>query len=418
MRHAGSLLALAALPALLLALPGAGEAEPSPAERRIAAARAAIAAAPARASGWNALAFAYARRARETADPDFYARGEEAVARALELAPGDLEAEKTRVWIQLGRHEFAQAREAALALERRAPGDVVVHGLLADANVELGDYEAAERATQAMLDLRPGNVAGLTRAAHLRELYGDVEGALELMRESHERIPAQETEDRAWVLAHAGHLLRMAGDLDAAGRVIEHALAGFPDYHYALAELARVRTAERRHAEAVELLRRRYAAAPDPENLYELAQALGRAGRAAEAEAAYRGFEAEALAESDEAHSCNRELALYYVDRGRADLALAVAERGRQRRRDVLARDAYAWALHASGESERAREELAPALALGVRDALLAWHAGAIAKSLGDVAAASAHFAQSAVRGAPPEIADAARRELAALAAR
>ena len=31
-----------------------------------------------------------------------------------------------------------------------------------------------------MLDMRPGNVPGLTRAAYLRELFGDHERAVEL----------------------------------------------------------------------------------------------------------------------------------------------------------------------------------------------------------------------------------------------
>ena len=31
-----------------------------------------------------------------------------------------------------------------------------------------------------MLDLRPGNLPGLTRAAYLRELFGDLDGSVEL----------------------------------------------------------------------------------------------------------------------------------------------------------------------------------------------------------------------------------------------
>ena len=57
-----------------------------------------------------------------------------------------------------------------------------------------------------MLDLRPGNIPALTRAAYLRELFGDIEGALELMQAAFGRMPYQETEDRAWVLTQIGHL--------------------------------------------------------------------------------------------------------------------------------------------------------------------------------------------------------------------
>ena len=52
----------------------------------------------------------------------------------------------------------------------------MVYGLLTDANVELGNYNDAETSAQWMLNLRPGNLPALIRAARLRELFGDAEG--------------------------------------------------------------------------------------------------------------------------------------------------------------------------------------------------------------------------------------------------
>ena len=60
----------------------------------------------------------------------------------------------------------------------------MVYGMLTDANIELGKYAEAEKSAQWMLDLRPGNIPALTRAAYLRELFGDIEGALELMQQA------------------------------------------------------------------------------------------------------------------------------------------------------------------------------------------------------------------------------------------
>ena len=42
-----------------------------------------------------------------------------------------------------------------------------------------------------MLDLRPGNVPAVTRAAYLREMFGDVEGALELMAQALDATPRE-----------------------------------------------------------------------------------------------------------------------------------------------------------------------------------------------------------------------------------
>ena len=63
----------------------------------------------------------------------------------------------------LGRHEFTAALEAAKKLSQKMPDDVMLHGFLTDANVELGNYKEAEVAAQWMLDLKPGNTPGLTR---------------------------------------------------------------------------------------------------------------------------------------------------------------------------------------------------------------------------------------------------------------
>ena len=115
-----------------------GSATGSPAERRIASARAAIDMHPKRADGWNDLALALARRARETGDPGYYAEGWQATERALALEPGHLEARKLQVWILLGQHEFPRAVEAAEAINKEVPDEVLVYGFLADGYVGAG----------------------------------------------------------------------------------------------------------------------------------------------------------------------------------------------------------------------------------------------------------------------------------------
>ena len=132
----------------------------SPAERSIAEARKAIEKKPAQFSAYNQLAIALSRRARETSDVTFYAQAEDALKKSFALAPGNLEAEKIRVWLLLGRHEFGAALAAATELNQRVPDDVLVYGFLTDANAELGNYQAAEKSAQWMLNLRPGNLPG------------------------------------------------------------------------------------------------------------------------------------------------------------------------------------------------------------------------------------------------------------------
>src|SRR5947207_2332914 len=133
----------------------------TPAQQKMAWAEKTIQASPGKFQAYNQLALALVRRVRETSDLAYYSQAEEAVSQSLRLRPDNFEALKIQVSIMLGRQEFSQALERARALNRRAPDDVPVYGYTAEAEIALGDYDDAENAAQWMLDLRPGNVAGL-----------------------------------------------------------------------------------------------------------------------------------------------------------------------------------------------------------------------------------------------------------------
>ncbi len=353
---------------------------PTPAEISIRKAEQDIARQPDHYPYYNALAMAYARRARETSDVAYYGKAEDTLKRSFAISPENYEGLKVKTWLLLGRHEFAKALAVAKDLNRRAPDDVTVYGYLADANTELGNYADAVAAIQWMLDLRPGNVAGLTRAAYQRELHGDLPGALELMQMAYDATPFHEFEDRAWLLTQMAHLHFIAGNSEKAETSAKAALDLFPNYHYALGALGQIRMTQSRFSEAAEFFEKRYAAAPHAENLYAFAEALDRAGRHSEADAAFAIFEQKALAESAQADNANHELIAYYVDHAKEPAkALHLADQELSRRHDVYTIDAHAWSLAASGESAEATAEIHQALALGVKDPKLLDHARLIA---------------------------------------
>lgn len=406
------------LAAVIWVIPAAGVAQTvlSPAEQRMAWAQQAIDANPKQAQPHNDLALALSRRARETGDPSYYDRAERELATALSLDASNFEAMKLQVWLLLGKHEFARAREAAEALNKRMPDDVLIYGFVADANVELGNYDEAEKAVQWMLDMRPANLSGLTRAAYLRELFGDRDGALELFNAAFGRVAPSEVEDRAWILSQIGHLYLSMGKEREAEQTLTQALRLFPRYHYALNYLAHVRVAQKRFGDAVDLLTDLCAALPHAENVYVLAEALELAGRAAEARARFDEFEKKALAESATADNANHELIAYYADHANnPGEALRIATLERSRRHDVFTRDAYAWALHLSGRSREAREELNAALAVGIENAEILYHAGVVANALGDRASAREHLEKSLASTPRSKVADAARQALGKL---
>ena len=369
----------------------------SPAERGMAQASRLIEKNPRNFEAYNALALALSRRARETSDVKFYTQAEDTLKKSFEISPANFDGERIRVWLLLGKHEFAAAREAALPLSKRMPDDVMIRGFLTDASVELGNYKEAEDSAQLMLDIKPGNLPGVTRAAYLRELFGDVDGALELMNMAYQSTAPGEVEDAAWIITQEAHLNLTVGKIAEAEKLSQQALVLFPGYHYALGNLAKVRIQQKRYDEAVDLLRQRYTAAPHAENLYDLADALRLAGRTDEADKAFGEFEQKSLLETGRADNSNHELILYYADYAKEPAkALEVAQREYARRHDVFTLDCYAWALHANGRNDEARQQSNAALAVGIRDARFLRHAGEIALALGDRAAAEKYLRQSA----------------------
>lgn len=399
MKRLAQLLSICSIATAMLAQTPNSSTEPklSPAQQGVAQAQRLIEKNPKNYEAYNALALALSRRARETSDVSFYSQAQDSLKKSFAISPDNFDGKRIEVWLLLGKHEFAAAREEALTLNKKIPDDVMVYGFLTDANVELGNYDEAEKSAQLMLNLRPGNSPGITRAAYLRELFGDVDGALELMNMALTSTSPSEVEDQAWILTQIAHLQLSVGRLTDAENNLQRALALFPGYHYAVGTLAKVRIAQKRYDEAIQLFEQRYQAAPHAENLYDLAEALHLAGKAEEAKRAFSEFEQKSLLETNRGDNSNRELIYYYADYSHEPLkALEVARREFARRHDVYTLDSYAWALHVNGDDQEARKQIETALAVGICDARMMRHAGEIAMATGDRAAAQ-NYLQKAI---------------------
>jgi tetratricopeptide (TPR) repeat protein len=369
----------------------------SPAEQSIELANKILASKPNDYEAYNALALALSRRARETSDPAYYTKAEQALERSFAISPGNFDGARIHVWLLLGKHEFAAALEEGTKLNKKIPDDVMIYGFLTDANVELGKYTDAEKSAQWMLNLRGANVPSLTRTAYLRELFGDNEGAVELMEMALQSVSPTEAEDRAWITTQIAHLKLASGKTQQAEELLQQALSEFPNYHYALANLAKVRLQQKRYEEATQLYRQRYNAASHAENLYDLAEALELSGRHDQAETAFAEFEKKSLAETGKADNSNHELVLYYADYAKQpQKALEVAQRELARRQDVYTLDCYAWALYANGKYSEAQQQIQRALSVGIQDAKLLRHAGEIALKTGDTVSAQRYLRQAA----------------------
>jgi tetratricopeptide (TPR) repeat protein len=118
-------------------------------------------------------------------------------------------------------------------------------------------------------------------------------------------------------------------------------------------------------------------------DLYVVAQ------KPAEAEKQLAMVDLQARMEAASGQKANRQIALIYANHHRRlKEALEVAEADLAHRKDVFTWDAYSWVLYRLGRIDDAAKASRQALRTGTQDALLLYHAGAIAHAQGDKARA------------------------------
>ena len=349
---------------------------------------------PEDAEGLTLLGLAYEQRVRETGDPSFYPRSEEALRRAIRLVPDDDLAFTGLATLAASRHRFAEARDLARKALSLNSYSAAALGILGDANVETGRYPAAFAAFERMVATKP-SAGAYARISYARELLGRTEAAIAAMKLA-VSAGSGTNEPAAWSLVELGNLYFNSGRLRPAERAYRAALARFRGYHRAQAALARVAATRGRTDEAVALYRRALEAVPLPEYAARLGETLAAAGRDAEAAEAYELVDVmQRLFEANGART-ELETALVDLDRGvnLAD-ALSRVREAYAERRSIEAEDVLAWGLYRNGRCEEALDHSRRALRLGTRDALKLFHRGMIERCLGRAAASRATFREA-----------------------
>jgi tetratricopeptide (TPR) repeat protein len=288
--------------------------------------------------------------------------------------------------LQLARHEFALALKTGQEALVDHPVFPSAQAVVVDALVELGRYGDAVEAVQKMVDERP-DLPSYSRVSYVRELYGDLPGALAAMQAA-EAAGADAPENVAFVRVLRGNLQAYLGDRTAAAKAYADALRLFPNYAPALAAEGRLAVARGDLAGAVERFTDAAAIVPLPEYVIALGEANEAAGNAAAAKQSYDLARAETQLFLANGVVVDLELALFEADHGDPARALAFAKAAYLERQTIRTADALAWAWFKNGNVQEAQRLSATALRLGTKDPLLLYHAGAIAAKVGDKVAA------------------------------
>jgi tetratricopeptide (TPR) repeat protein len=332
---------------------------------------------PARAHGaLERLGYLYIARARVSNDHGDYTLAEKAAGCLESRYPGEAAALLLRGHVLHQLHRFREAEQIARTLVARRTV-VLDYGLLGDALMEQGRLADAAAAYQKMLDLKPF-YQSYTRAAHVRWLKGDLQGAMAAMRLAIGSASARDPESSAWAWTRLAAYELQAGRLREALKAAETALQHQPEYSAALLAQGRILLAMKQPSEATAVLRRATQLNPLPEYQWTLADALRGQGLADEAATIERDLVTGGAAGDP------RTLSLYLATRRTdPDKALALAEEELRARADVFTLDAHAWALASAGRLAEAREVIGRALAEGTEDARIFLHAGVIHAAAG-----------------------------------
>src|SRR5580700_2443129 len=250
-------------------------------------------------AGYAGLGAAYLQKGRETGDAADFELAKGALEKSIDLLSNDPAAAFAMTQMAvvcMAEHHFDGAlvwAQKALALGSGDPSPWAIAG---DALADMGDYVDAAEAYSKLDSLFGSEDEKLafsyqrdTRISFLRFVAGDTQGAIDLMRSAIQKaiqmhMPA---ENIAWSQYQLGEELFQIGEMAAAEKAYLAALEEYPGYYRGLAGLAKVRAAQGKYKDAVDLFKKAIAAVPYPEYATALGDVYWKIGDAQEATKQY-----------------------------------------------------------------------------------------------------------------------------------
>ena len=188
----------------------------------------------------------------------------------------------TKAGVEMSQHAFRQALETAQAAIRINAHNAMIYGVLADANVELGDYPNAIKAVDQMVAIRP-DLRSYSRVSYLREILGRHEDAIAAMQMAVD-AGAPGSEEKAWCQLQLAGLYERAGDAKMAEAISQDILTERPDYPFAVANIGRLMIVRGDAASGVAMLEKACAIIPEVGFYVTLAEHHKDAGHTAKAD--------------------------------------------------------------------------------------------------------------------------------------
>jgi tetratricopeptide (TPR) repeat protein len=357
-----------------------------PIDQEIARQQALVVSSSSSANALERLGWTFIRKARVSFDAGFYNLAEQCAAcmEARGLKGPDALLLRAHALQSLHRFRDAETTARELVRLRERPFD---YGVLGDVLMDQGKVREGAAAYQKMVDLRP-DLQSYARAAHVRWLTGDLDGAIQLIKLATAASSPNDPEPGAWVFTRLALYQFQRNATKSALESCAAALALESDYAPAMLIRGRILLALNRTADALIELQHAAELNPLPEYQWAVADALAATGARDTAEQ----IESKITESSEDPRTISLFLATRHKD---VDRAVQLAQQELSNRGDVFTHDALAWALAAAGRTTEAQQHATEALSQGTADPRLFLHAGIIAALNNDKRQAKRLLAQA-----------------------
>lgn len=337
-----------------------------------------------------ALTAQYIQEGRNTGNFNYYNEAAlKCINAVLEKDAKSFEALTFKATILLSQHRFTDGLAIATQVQQLYPYNAYVYGLLVDGYVESGKYKEAIEAADKMVSIKPDN-RSYSRIAYLREIHGDIPGAIEAMKMAVDAGAAGD-ENTEWCRVQLGKLFEKTGKISDTKMHYTISADNRHNYPYALAGLARIATEEKDYTKALGLYMQADSLIPDhtfKEGIAEIYSLTGqdeKAKQVAEEILNYMKKFSTSRANRNSGQNEDHEMAHAYMGVNNYEKALKYALLEYDRRpENIEVNETVAIVYYAKGEYAKALPYIETALKTNCKNPELLCHAGWIYAKSGD----------------------------------
>ena len=308
----------------------------------------------------------------------YYPAIEKILNGVLSIDGKNFEATVYKASLKMSQHQFADALKIAEEAKNLNPNNAYVYGILVDANVELGNYDAAVANSDKMQALKP-SLESYSRASYLREIYGDYPGAIAAMILAVQAgLPG--SEPQCWSRNVLGDLYFNTGKLAEAKSTYEENLYMRPSYAPGMAGLAKVEAKMKNYARAIALLDSANTIMPQASFEEQKADVYAEMGDSKKAMDKYSEVQKLLIYDANSGHhSVSLELCRSFIKTNQWDSAKKYAMMEYTiRPKNIDVNNELAWIAYSQNDIAKAKEYLKAAESTGSKNPELLKRAAAI----------------------------------------